>query len=112
MYSVQCEECNSVYVGQTGRSFETRFKEHVRAYRNKNPNVSNFAKHLIECGHKISQDLKPKILHVCKKGKKLHFLESLEINKLAKNDEFQILNDQLDLNNSPLLNLTFKEPST
>ena len=43
------------------------------------------------------------ILHVSNKGLKLNALESLEINK-RKFDNI-LLNDQLDLNTSPLLNL-------
>lgn len=44
-----------------------------------------------------------KILHTEKKGLKLNLLESLEINKL-KTSEF-LLNDQIETNSSPLLNL-------
>jgi hypothetical protein len=39
-----------VYVGQSGRSFTTQFKEHKNAFRSAS-HSSNFAKHLIEHTH-------------------------------------------------------------
>ena len=48
-------------------------------------------------------DLNFEILHTEGKGLKLNLLESLEINKLKNTDV--LLNDQIDLNNSPLLNM-------
>ncbi|KAG8239254.1 hypothetical protein J437_LFUL010644 [Ladona fulva] len=45
------QDCNSVYVGSTRRKFMDRMKEHRRAFIRNMPEKSNFAKHLIECGH-------------------------------------------------------------
>jgi len=39
-----------MYVGQTGRQFSTRYKEHKTAWRN-HSTTSNFAQHLIEEAH-------------------------------------------------------------
>lgn len=99
VYRVDCADCNASYVGQTGRSFDIRYKEHTR-----NNSNSNFSKHLVENVH-TSNDSCLKILHLEEKGTKLNLLEALEINKLKKNNNFKILNDQIDLNFSPLLNL-------
>ncbi|KAK9884367.1 hypothetical protein WA026_005315 [Henosepilachna vigintioctopunctata] len=99
IYRLDCEECKSSYVGQTGRCFETRLKEHVKNGQ------SAFREHLESTGHKISSCFKPKILHYCEKGIKMNYLEAMEINKLQKSDKYDLLNDQLDLNHSPLLNL-------
>ncbi|KAI8426712.1 hypothetical protein MSG28_014418 [Choristoneura fumiferana] len=54
VYKLTCNDCSKVYVGQTGRSFNARFKEHVSAYRNEHPDKSNFAKHLLELNHSLS----------------------------------------------------------
>jgi hypothetical protein len=50
VYQLECIECNSKYVGQTGRSFHTRYKEHQREYNN-NSKKSLYAKHLMEHKH-------------------------------------------------------------
>ena len=75
--------------------------DHDLSFRNED-GKSNFAKHfLIEPDHVFNTDFE--ILHVENKGLKLNALESLEINRL-KNDDI-LLNDQIDINSSPLLNL-------
>ena len=100
VYQLQCGSCEMVYIGQTGRSFEERLKEHSRSYRLKN-NKSNYATHLINCDHLFDSNFK--VLHVADKGSRLNALESLEINK--RKSTGTLLNDQKDLNSSPLLNL-------
>jgi len=50
VYKLTCPDCSKVYVGQTGRSFVTRFQEHKNAFRTAN-NSSNFAKNLVEHTH-------------------------------------------------------------
>jgi hypothetical protein len=39
-----------VYIGQTGRDFRTRFKEHIR-YIRFNQTKSKYAQHILECNH-------------------------------------------------------------
>ena len=104
VYKLQCPECNGVYIGQSGRSFKVRTEEHLRCFKHKKDN-SNFSKHLIESNHSVSRDFQPKVLHVCNKGRKLNLLECMEINRFNKHNAVTLLNDQLDLNKSPLLNL-------
>ena len=50
VYRLTCPDCNKAYVGQTGRRFATRFKEHEKAFRSNN-HTSSFAKHLNEEAH-------------------------------------------------------------
>ena len=57
--------------------------------------------HLLEEDHIFDENFE--ILHVSNKGKMLDNLESLEINRRKSLDI--LLNDQLDLNDSPFLNL-------
>jgi hypothetical protein len=52
MYSIPCE-CGEVYIGQTGRSIDTRIKEHNRHIRLAQPDKSAVAEHSISQGHRI-----------------------------------------------------------
>ena len=101
VYELQCGTCDKIYIGQTGRSFKERIDEHSRSYRLKN-RKSNFANHFLDNPNHIYTD-DFKLLHTVDKGLKLNALESLEINKRKFGDV--LLNDQVDLNSSPLLNL-------
>lgn len=102
VYSLVCDECNGIYIGQTGRNFNTRYKEHVAAYRNGYPEKSHFAKHLIDSGHSLRDNNNYNILHVCDKGLRLSVLEQLEIvkNNIPTNT---LLNEQTNIIPSPLL---------
>ncbi|CAK1596620.1 unnamed protein product [Parnassius mnemosyne] len=104
VYKLVCDECHAVYVGQTGRNFETRYKEHLAAYRNCNPDKSHFAKHLLDTGHNLANDHSFKVLHTCNKGLRLCVLEQLEILK-SNNNTVALLNEQTNVTNSPLLNI-------
>ena len=48
-------------IGQTGKSFKKRLKDHKGSFRNKN-GKSNYANHLIEENHCFNPDFK--ILHI------------------------------------------------
>ena len=100
VYQLKCGTCPKIYIGQTGRSFYKRIKEHKDCYRLKRNN-SHYAKHLLEESHEFDPDFK--ILHIENKSLKLNNLEILEINK-QKNSNL-LLNEQLDFGFSPLLNL-------
>ena len=100
VYKLSCGSCPKVYVGQTGRTFKKRLSEHKHSFVYKKTD-STFANHLLEEQHSFND--KFKIVHVENKSKKLSLLESLEINKLKNSDI--MLNDQIETNCSPLLNL-------
>ena len=104
VYKIDCEECSSLYIGQTGRNFETRFKEHYASYRLKKRN-SNFANHFLDTNHSFPNVNNLKILHVEQKGRKLDVLENIEIYKNKHNSNVNLLNTQIDLGTSPLLSL-------
>jgi hypothetical protein len=56
------------YVGQTGRSFRVRFKEHFRDYKYGN-NKSKFAQNVLENGHSFGPiDDIMEVLYTTKKG--------------------------------------------
>jgi len=60
-------------VGQTGRQFSTRYKEHKTAWRN-HSTTSNFAEHLIEEAHLFGPMNKIKKRVHCHKKEKKHIL--------------------------------------
>ena len=66
-----------------------------------NKNDSNYANHLISENHNLNSNFN--ILHIQNKGIRLNYQESLEINELRNSN--LLLNDQIDLNNSSLLNI-------
>jgi hypothetical protein len=63
------------YVGQTGRSFSGRYKEHRLSYRTNNTN-SNFAQHLLENSHAFAPI--DKALHILEFQKESIHMNSLE----------------------------------
>jgi len=98
VYSLNCEDCNAVYVGQSGRKIITRVREHLSEFnKHKNTEItetkSAFASHLLTSGHSSSIPENVKILHECPKGKKLDLLEKLEISKAKKSPILSCVND-------------------
>ena len=85
VYQLACWDYNKKYIGQTGRSFHTRFQEHFRDVEYKN-GKSKFA-HLIDNGHSIApmEDIM-EILHVTKKGNKMDTLEKFHICNVTRLD--------------------------
>ena len=103
IYKINCGECNAVYIGQTQRNLDIRYCEHLRAYRKKKPENSNFAKHLLEQNHKPALNNNIELLHSCENYNKLNFLESLEIKRYQIDPQYTLMNDQLDNLHSPLI---------
>jgi hypothetical protein len=67
MYQLQCADCPKICGGQTGRTFETRFQEHVRDIKNNEPN-SKFAQHILDTTHEYgTMEIIMKPLHIGKK---------------------------------------------
>jgi hypothetical protein len=72
VYQLTCHNSNKKYIGQTGRPFHVRFKEHVLDYKYTN-NKSNFAKHFLENKHSFnSMENSMEILHTTSKGRMLN----------------------------------------
>jgi hypothetical protein len=106
VYQLECGDCNRKYVGQTGRSFHTRFKEHKGDFDNNN-NKSLFAKHLLEEGHSLQPiDSCMKILEYQRKSQKLNTLEQYHIYRLTKTE--QPLNEQYTGTQNPIFESILK----
>ena len=91
VYKLTCPDCHKTYVGQTGRQFSTRYREHRTAWYN-NSNTSNFAKHLTEATHSFGpMNEIMEIVQYHRKSSHLNTIEKFHIHtEFAKNNH---LND-------------------
>lgn len=103
VYKITCNDCNKFYIGQTGRSFLTRFKEHIKDINAPDPK-SNYAQHIKTEKHQFTDFNHNLItLHKAKKGQLLNRLEELEIYK-HKNSNV-LLNDKLNTRTNKIYDL-------
>jgi hypothetical protein len=83
---MKCMVCTLKYIGQTGRTFNIRYKEHIQAIRNNNNN-SGYSNHILNTGHTcgtINDTMG--IIRKGKKGKHLNALEKFYIHKISKSN--------------------------
>uniref|UniRef100_A0A8D9BBF2 Nicotine oxidoreductase n=1 Tax=Cacopsylla melanoneura TaxID=428564 RepID=A0A8D9BBF2_9HEMI len=86
VYQISCKECNTSYIGETGRQFKTRFKEHHADYIHER-RKSLYAEHFIQTEHTYNTPSENfKILRNVNKYRKRKVLEELEISKARKNN--------------------------
>jgi hypothetical protein len=89
------------YIGQTGRSFRTRFSEHFRDYKHNNYK-SKFAQHLLDSGHSIGPiDNIMEVLYRTNKGKLMDTIERFYIHKETH------MNNQINDKNTAKPNFIF-----
>jgi hypothetical protein len=50
IYQMKCLDCPLKYIGQTGRTFNIRYREHIQVIRNNNNN-SGYSNHILNTGH-------------------------------------------------------------
>jgi hypothetical protein len=79
IYQLQCMDRPQYYIGQTGRSFNIRYKENIRDIKNNNDNIG-YTHHIINNKHKYGniQDTM-KILHITQKGRFMNTIENYHI---------------------------------
>ncbi|CAF2140345.1 unnamed protein product [Rotaria magnacalcarata] len=53
IYHIPCQNCEKVYIGETGRSRETRITEHLKAIKKKDIN-SELVKHILNTNHTMN----------------------------------------------------------
>ena len=100
IYCINCNECNAVYYGQTGRNLGIRVTEHFKSI-SKGESTTGFSTHCIENNHTFSKD-KINLLHPGRKGFRLNLLEHLEIRRGLKTGKF-VTNDQTIFDSSILV---------
>jgi hypothetical protein len=84
IYQITSPTCNMKYTGQTGRSVNTRFLEHLRDFKH-GSGRSRFAHLLLENGHAISpmEEIMDTI-HFTSKGRLTNTLEKFYIFRETK----------------------------
>ena len=107
-YKLTCPDCNKAYVGQTGRSFAVRFREHEYAFKT-NSHSSNYAKHILEQSHSFGpiQDTM-QILQYHNKGHHLNTIERFHIYTEFIKDNH--LNDDHNISPNRIFDTLLKTP--
>jgi hypothetical protein len=101
---MKCLPCEQVYVGQTGRDFKTRYKEHINDIR-QNVEQSRCAIRMLKENHKYGPTEEVmNVLKVENKGKQLDVCETFYIYKAKKQN---VLNEQHADVNTVLFDLIF-----
>jgi hypothetical protein len=79
IYSLKCNTCDHVYVGQSGRAIDVRFREHIRYIRTNNP-ISAYASHILQNGHEYGTKKDTlDLLKPCRKGQLMNCWETMYI---------------------------------
>jgi hypothetical protein len=94
---MKCLDCPLRYIGQIGRTFKVRYKEHIQAIRNNNGN-SRYSNHILNMGHTygtINDTMD--VIRYGRKGRHLYTLEKYHIYKISKtniqlNDTYEMQN--------------------
>jgi hypothetical protein len=96
------------YIGQTGRTFKDRYKEHIQAIRT-NKHTSKYAQRLLDTGHAYSTfEETMDIIQTTKKGYLLNTLEQFYIYDLSKK-KLQMNATYTDTHN-PIFDLKINNP--
>ena len=84
VYRLTCPDCNMIYIGQTGRSFRTRYREHLHSFKYRTEN-SRFARHLWDNNHSFGPITSVmKIIQCLPKGTMMDTTEYFHIYKATK----------------------------
>lgn len=100
IYKIECENCELIYIGQTKRNIETRFKEHINVRR---PVKSAVGEHIIEYNHCIKREGLQLVKNVTADWQ-LDAYESLFMHKYAD----QLMNTMEAPIHSPLFDLCMR----
>jgi hypothetical protein len=101
-----CKDCELKYIGQTGRTFRTRYKEHIREIKT-NGQKSKFAQNILDTTHNYDTiEHTMELLHLEKNGKMLNALESYHIYELTK--QSLQMNEALTDNHNPIYDTLIK----
>jgi hypothetical protein len=84
IYQMKCLDCPLKYVGQTGRTFNVRYKEHIHALRSNSGN-SEYSNHILNTGHTygtITDTMD--VIRTGRKGRHLNTFEKYHIYRISK----------------------------
>jgi hypothetical protein len=83
---MKCLDCPLKYIGQTGKTFDIRYKEHIHAIRN-NIGNSGYSNHILDTGHTYGTTADTmEIIRTGRKGRHLNTLEKCHIHRISKNN--------------------------
>jgi hypothetical protein len=83
---MKCLDWPLKYVGQTGRTFNTRCKEHIHAIRSNNAN-SGYSNYILSTGHTCGTVTDTMdVIRMGRKGRHLNTLERYHIYKISRNN--------------------------
>jgi hypothetical protein len=83
-YELKCQNCPGRYIGQTGRKFKTRYKEHIQDIKN-NKSKKGFAHHILNTGNSYNNIEKSlQILNIEDNVPYINTLEKFQKNKTKK----------------------------
>jgi hypothetical protein len=86
IYQMKCLDCPLKYVGQTGRTFNTRYKEHIPDIKSSNSNTG-YSNHILNTGHTYgTTEDTMEIITIGRKGKYLNTLKKYHIYKVSRNN--------------------------
>jgi hypothetical protein len=83
---MKCLDYPLKYVGQTGRMFNTRYKEHIHAVKSNNAN-SGYSNHILSTGYiygTITDTVD--VIRMGRKGRHLNTSERYHIYKISRNN--------------------------
>jgi hypothetical protein len=86
IYQMNCLDCPLKYIGQTGRTFSIRYKEHIHAIRNDDIN-SGYSNNILNTGHTygtITDTIN--VIRTGRKGRHLSTLEKYHIYKISRDN--------------------------
>jgi hypothetical protein len=95
---MKCMDYPLKYVGQTGRTFNARYKEHIHDIRTNNSNTG-YANHILNIGHTygtITDTME--IMKTERKGRYLNTLERYYIYEISK-DNLHMNDRNIDIHN-------------
>jgi hypothetical protein len=105
IYEIQCQTCPAVYYGQTRRSIDKRFKEHMSMVRARAEEKSSVAKHLLyNPGHVIT----PEDLSLVKRVDRPQHLDAWENIIIRKIDKKHLFNEDYGNIESSLIDIFSK----
>ena len=100
IYQLTCPSCNKTYTGQTGRSFQIRFREHKYDFKYMH-RKSKYAQHLLDEGHSFGpMEETMHIIQFARKGRMMNVLENFHIYDTTKRG-IQI-NDRMTVQKTPI----------
>ncbi len=106
VYKLKCEQCNMTYMGETGRKFSIRLKEHRTLERQKD-DKSLFGKHTNNKQHTHNYTIPKKEFNIQKR--KLY--EELEITKEKKYYN-NLINNMTNIKSQKLFHLIIHKKTT